>query len=326
MITFEIIFNTNPVLMKKSIFTLLLLFPFLPVWSQADTVPPVLECHGITDLFFFPECTDTILIFDLIDSLSDDQTPAGSIEVGMRKACTGEGFPAGVHELIVSVHNLSKIDVWARDATGNVTVRQVVVYLSNGLCDEGHILSATMPVPNTTPPEIYDVNIDFRLIDGCTGDTTLLHKNTEQHGGFILFGTIIPDSGYGVEAEASKSIHPANGVTVTDLVLITRHILGIEPLDSPYKIIAADASQDGVVTVYDVVLLRKLILGLIDELPNGKSWRFVPKAYVFPDPGNPFSPMFPTQITSTNEEQGSNTYEYIGVKIGDVNYSANPTQ
>ncbi|MFQ5445455.1 MAG: hypothetical protein ACE5FF_00840 [Saprospiraceae bacterium] len=33
------------------------------------------------------------------------------------------------------------------------------------------------------------------------------------------------------------------GVTTYDLVLITKHILGVQPLGSPYKIIAADANK-----------------------------------------------------------------------------------
>ena len=36
-----------------------------------------------------------------------------------------------------------------------------------------------------------------------------------------------------------------NGVTTYDLVLISKHNLGIEPLDSPYKMVAADANKSG---------------------------------------------------------------------------------
>ena len=43
---------------------------------------------------------------------------------------------------------------------------------------------------------------------------------------------------------ASKDVDYLNGVTTLDLVKIQRHILGLEDLDSPYKLIAADINAD----------------------------------------------------------------------------------
>jgi hypothetical protein len=44
--------------------------------------------------------------------------------------------------------------------------------------------------------------------------------------------------------------------------MIQRHILGLQALDSNYKLIAADANNDGKVTASDLTDLRKLILGV----------------------------------------------------------------
>ena len=38
--------------------------------------------------------------------------------------------------------------------------------------------------------------------------------------------------------------NPLNGVSTLDIVEIQRHILGMQSLDSPYKIIAADINND----------------------------------------------------------------------------------
>src|SRR5690606_38908605 len=59
-----------------------------------------------------------------------------------------------------------------------------------------------------------------------------------------------------------KDDNPLNGVTTFDLVLISKHILGSEPLNSPYKMIAADANKSGSITTFDIVEFRKLILGI----------------------------------------------------------------
>lgn len=115
-----------------------------------------------------------------------------------------------------------------------------------------------------------------------------------------------------------------NGVSTFDLVLISRHILGLQPLGSPYKILAADANRSGTVTTFDIVQLRKLILGIFDTLPGSTSWRFIPANYVFPDTLNPFSSAVPETITLVNLTQDQMNQDFIGIKLGDLNDNTNP--
>ncbi len=51
-----------------------------------------------------------------------------------------------------------------------------------------------------------------------------------------------------------------NGVTSFDLVLMSKHIIGLEPFDSPWKIIAGDANISNSMTTFDVVEVRGAIL------------------------------------------------------------------
>ncbi len=117
-----------------------------------------------------------------------------------------------------------------------------------------------------------------------------------------------------------KDDNPLNGVTTYDLVLISKHILGIEPLGSPYKIIAADANKSNGVTTFDIVELRKLILGIYQELPANTSWRFVDKAFPFPNPLNPFQTAFPEGVNCIAFPSSND--DFVGIKIGDVNNTA----
>jgi photosystem II stability/assembly factor-like uncharacterized protein len=118
-----------------------------------------------------------------------------------------------------------------------------------------------------------------------------------------------------------SSDHPGNppGLTTFDLVLISKHILALDTLDSPYQLIAADASGNGVVSTFDIVELRKVILGIYNELPNNKVWRFVPAAYVFPDPTNPFVPPFPESIEVQAGDSDIGGLNFMAIQIGDVN-------
>ncbi len=114
-----------------------------------------------------------------------------------------------------------------------------------------------------------------------------------------------------------KDINYVNRVTTYDLVLISQHILGIDLLDSPYKMIAADANNNTFITTLDIVEFRKLILNIDTNLPDNTSWRFVDESYVFQNPSNPLNEDFPEciEVNSTEVTTGSN---FVAIKIGDV--------
>jgi hypothetical protein len=112
-----------------------------------------------------------------------------------------------------------------------------------------------------------------------------------------------------------------SGVTTFDLVLIQKHILGLQMLSSPYKLIAADANKSRSITTLDLIQLRKLILNIDPAFSNNTSWRFVNAAYRFPSPTNPWATTFPESI-SLNNLPGNASINFIAIKIGDVNGSA----
>ncbi len=113
-----------------------------------------------------------------------------------------------------------------------------------------------------------------------------------------------------------------NGVSTLDLIIITKHILGVEPLDSPYKIIAADVNNSKTVSTLDLIQMRKLILGVDVRFPSNTSWRFVRASYVFPVPSNPWVEEFP-EVININDLSGKiSNANFIAIKIGDVNLSA----
>ncbi|MFN0014861.1 MAG: redoxin domain-containing protein [Saprospiraceae bacterium] len=103
------------------------------------------------------------------------------------------------------------------------------------------------------------------------------------------------------EAVAAKNDSPLNGVSTFDLVLINRHVLGVEPFQHPWQHVAADANNSGTVSTIDIVELRKLILGIYDTLPQVPSWVFSPAK----------DTIWPQQCS-----------EFLAIKKGDVNSSA----
>ncbi len=144
---------------------------------------------------------------------------------------------------------------------------------------------------------------------------------TNKQDGTYLFEDLPSPSTY--EITPKKEVNILNGVSTFDLVIIQNHILGNEKLDSPYKIIAADVNKTGTVTVSDILELRKLLLVDITDFTKNESWVFVPKAYEFPNPENPFVEIFPTSST-INLSNKNLIADFIGIKVGDVNNTATP--
>ncbi len=121
-----------------------------------------------------------------------------------------------------------------------------------------------------------------------------------------------------------KNMNPLNGVSTFDLVLMSKHILGISTLDSPYKLIAADINRSGTITAFDMVQLRKLILNITEEFPNNTSWRFVDAAYEFQDPTNPLGEAIPETYEITDLDTDMTWLDFVAIKIGYLNNSAQP--
>lgn len=115
--------------------------------------------------------------------------------------------------------------------------------------------------------------------------------------------------------------NPLNGVSTFDLILISKHILGIQPINNPYKLIAADVNGSGSVTVLDMIKIRQLILNRIIEFPGVPSWRFVSANYPFPVPANPWQEAFPELVNGEAGTAEAIAIDFIGIKIGDVNGS-----
>ncbi|MEL7163422.1 MAG: hypothetical protein AAFN92_21875, partial [Bacteroidota bacterium] len=114
-----------------------------------------------------------------------------------------------------------------------------------------------------------------------------------------------------------------NGVRTSDIVAITRHILGVNLLDSPYKHIAADVDGNQEIDVADIINIRRLILGLSDTYPNDMpSWAFVPADYEFTELDNPWAEAFPSVSNFNNLDASVIDADFIGAKLGDVNGSA----
>lgn len=124
-----------------------------------------------------------------------------------------------------------------------------------------------------------------------------------------------------------KNTNPVNGVSTFDLLLISKHILGTQRFDTPYKYIAADINKSGTITSFDLILLRKIVLNLDSEFNFNTSWRFIDASYDFGvELSSTLEQNFPESATLNGMNSNQFSLDFIGVKIGDINGNAVPNR
>ncbi len=208
------------------------------------------------------------------------------------------------------------VDLWVLDVNGNWDYVSTYVIVQDNMfgCDGSSAASIAGTIENEEAITVEGVEVSVEgdapgipdaAITGATGD--------------FAFPGLAAGANYTVEA--ANDVDPLNGVTTFDLVLMSKHILGIQNLDSPYKLIAADVNKSGSITTFDMVQLRKLILFIDTEFQSNTSWRFVDADFVFPNAANPFETAFP-EVLNFNNLAGEEFGDFVAVKVGDVNCSA----
>ena len=211
-----------------------------------------------------------------------------------------------------------EVELWVTDASGNqdFCTTFVIIQANQGQCTDDDPQVAGN-VSTDSNEDVQDVTVAVNNTTGFGSTQTTL-----ADGNFIFN---VPANG-DYTITPSKDMNPRNGVTTFDMVTISKHILNVESLDSPYKMIAADANNSGNVSTLDLVQIRKLILFIDNEYSNNSSWRFVDADYNFPNASNPWAEAFPEVINLNNMTASELNNNFVAVKIGDVNGSASANE
>ena len=208
------------------------------------------------------------------------------------------------------------VTMWVTDEAGNADYCETYVIIQDNMvvCPDPLTADVGGTIANNSSSGMNNVVINVSGNGPLTAPVT-----TAQNGHFQFFDLNL---GYDFTFTPAYNQNPLNGVTTYDLVLMTKHILNTQLLDTPYKIIAADVNKSGSVTTADVVELRKVILQIIPTFSNNTSWRFVDKKHVFPNPVNPFQQPFPEFFNINDLGDDVMDVDFVAVKTGDVNGTA----
>lgn len=122
-----------------------------------------------------------------------------------------------------------------------------------------------------------------------------------------------------------KNINRFNGVDAIDASLIMQHVNGTLIITDPYKKIAADVNHNGFITTTDATVITNALSGNSSALAAFNIfWRFAPTSYVMPATAPSIVPSFPENISVNITGPDITNQDFYGIKIGDVNGTANP--
>lgn len=169
----------------------------------------------------------------------------------------------------------------------------------------------------TIEEEIME-NVDIAVF--TTDDQPTSIEPTNDEGQYFVEGLA---AGGDYQIAPYKNDDYANGLTLIDVIAIQRHIMGVELLTSPWQLIAADVNGSGSVTVSDLLQVQSIILGNAESFSIGKSWMFIDANHEFEDTTNPWNSTIPEYVFIDNINTCMEDVDFVGVKLGDVNNTAN---
>ncbi len=250
------------------------------------------------------------LIIDL-GGETEVEVHANTYDISSYDVCTPVtfSFSSNPSDLSITVDcddlGILPIEVWVHDENGNASWVQVILEVTDNMggCQSNLILQGNVSMASG----LALPSVELWNVQGWMLDLTDIEGNFDTE--------VVADDQY-VEFVAPYS-NLVNGVTTLDLVAISKHILNMQAFNSSYQYWAADVNGSGTVTTLDMVFIQKVILGMLDEFPIQKNWRF----FINENATQPWSQEEKLVLSSLSTYQD---IDVVGVKLGDVNFSAQP--
>jgi hypothetical protein len=294
-----------------------------------DAKKPSVFCraNGIAELMPNGNGTGSIDIWasEMFSSAADNCASAAflqqSLAIELETQATANYPAAPSKKLPLNCTHLGQnnVRIWVRDSSGNANYCAVRITLQDnlGACNTQTSVG-TIAGTITTERNALVANVEVKAY---AANNLISNYTTVSTGNYSFSGLTL---GQNYTLRANRNDNWLNGVTTADIALLSRHVLGTQRLSSAYKIVAADVNNDRLVSASDMLWMRRLVLRMVESIPNNTSWRFIDKAYTFTNPSAPFAEDFPSVVNVNNLSQTAQT-GFMAVKLGDLNQTATPS-
>jgi hypothetical protein len=142
--------------------------------------------------------------------------------------------------------------------------------------------------------------VEVQLVE----DSMVVETVNSNYSGYYEFHRV-PD---GIYQSLFNTLKPWGGVNATDALKVERHVVGLELLTEPVRLMAADVNYSGGINATDALKIKRRVVGFDNTFARG-DWTFA-------------KPVIGGDTIMVN---GSNVMQdFYGLCVGDVNGSNNP--
>jgi len=287
--------------------------------TVSDTQAPTPICFGEEVIVLDATGTAEVWASDF-NHKSYDDCDGEDVTVSFNAAGTQPSLSFTCDDIDNGIAQEFEINMYAIDNSGNTdfcTVTLIVQDNNSQACPD--VANAMGTVEGRIVNDDYNgiMAVDVDIYEVSNEEEEMTHVLTNEEGTYTFTELPFYD-GYMVKPISSGS--HSQGVSTLDLVLIQRHILGLQDLQGSHNLIAADVNNSSNISGADIVELRKVILGVRDEFLSNTSWKYIPTSFEFPDPTFPWS--YPTELELEQLYVDTDEMDFYGIKIGDVNGTA----
>lgn len=287
--------------------------------SVVDAAPPGVVCRSSVSFPLMANGEAMLWASDLEQgSSADNCTAYGNLEfrLGLEPA-PGQVSPPDEDFVTFTCADTGAniVALWVGDEAGNwdYCLATAIVQDNQNVC--GPLLTRARIAGLVTDEQGDEVPGAVVHIDSTASGA---YEATVDSLGWYAFEDMPTGASYLLRPE--KESEPLAGVTTVDLILLAKHVMEVDTLDTPYQFIAADIDGSGVVDMDDLGWLHRMLLGMEVEFPDSISWLFVPKSFVFPAI-DPLSVDFPEELAIDNLSGHREDAHFIAVKRGDLDAS-----
>ena len=277
-----------------------------------DCKSPSPYCVGSVTLVMNQDGEANLWISDVDLGGSDNCTNQQDLLLSFDEFIVTQSVSYNCDDIENGVQDTVYQDLWYIDGAGNKEYCSAMIILQDNqnYCPNNF---ASFNLNGTTLNSSINVIGDIH-IDLVSNDESYLEYQYSPNGEFA-FQELPSDLNYQLHLHRDDSF--LIGVSTLDIFTVQNHILGLNPLDSPYDVIAADVDGSQSVSGIDLVTMRKLILGKIVEFPNTESpWKFVKRD----DELANINPWFLSEVIDVESDVGQDLYmDIMAIKVGDVN-------
>ena len=250
----------------------------------------------------------------------DNCTPANQLKFSFSELTTDTLRTLTCADIPDGKEVMLDINMWVTDLLGNneyCVVHLTLLDNGNACQDVGGFTDLSGLVWQAgTGAAVNKVNIEV-----LNTELDLVHQTLTNDLGKYNIEDVESGKSYKIIPTKNDSI--TEGLSTLDVILIQRHILGVTKFTDPIKIIASDMDGNRKVSVSDLVVLRKIILGASQSMPGNRDcYTFVDDKHLFTNPTNPFGYPDYIQLNDISGDKISGL-DFISVKMGDVNFSLN---